>query len=265
MDVIRSATNPLAKRVRAVRAGRGGQDFVLLEGDRLLDEALAQGLEFELVLVGEDRAGRADELVSRGLEPRLVEAGLLQRLSGLSTSPGVLALVRPPRKPALAELEAAPDALWVVSCGLQDPGNLGALARTAEAAGATALATLAAGCSPFHPRALRGSMGSLLRLATVVRDGAEELVDELAARGFRNVRAATRGGRSPRTFDWSGRIALWISSERGGFDGLSEARVEALEAVTIPLAPGVESLNATAAAAVLCFAAGRNESREAGA
>ncbi len=247
MDVIRSASNPALKRVRAVGAGRE-DGVVLLEGDRLVDEALRQDLELELCLVAEERAPRAAELAAAGAPVRLVPAELLQRVSKLVTSPGVLAVGAAPRPLALTELDPRVARLVLVACGVSDPGNLGALARTAEAAGAGAI-VLVGGASPWNEKALRGSMGSLLRLPFAFADDAASA--RAALDGYRQVRAATRGGADFAGFDWSGPIAVWVTAETGQLP----AEAEGIEGVTIPMAGAVESLNVTAAAAVLLFAA----------
>ena len=248
--VIRSRANADLKRVGAVRAGRVA-DLLLLEGDRLVDEALERGLELELLLVAEGRSKRAAQLEAAGQRVRLVADDLLDRASALVSSPGVLALSAAPPAPDPATLAPTERSLVLVDAGVSDPGNLGALARSAEAAGAAALAVVAGGASPWNEKALRGSMGSLLRLPVHRFGSAEEAAAALS--GHRHVRAATRGGQPAGRFDWSGPIALWVGSEIGA---LPDAGGE-LEPVTIPMAGGVESLNVTVAAALLLFAAGR--------
>jgi TrmH family RNA methyltransferase len=255
-EPIRSSSNPLLKRVRAAAAGRGA-DELLLEGDRLVDDARRAGLELDVVLVAEERVERLAELARAGLTVRAVRAELLAAVSALDTAPGCLALARPPRARGLDELPATSDALVAVAAGIQDPGNLGALARTAEAAGARALLVTAGGCRPWNPKALRGSMGSLLRLPWIDLEPRVASVAALTARGFRHVAARTRGGRPYDRFDWSGRIALWLAGETGAFPGELAAESERFEGVTIPMRGAAESLNVTAAAAVLLFAAGR--------
>lgn len=254
MEAIRSAANPLIRRVRAVAAGRA-RDVLLLEGDHLVDEAVARGLRPELVLVAADRPERAEELRRSGQPVRVVSAELLARSGTLASSPGVLALVGPPPPPELGALLGACE-LVVVAAGLQDPGNLGALARTAEAAGAGALLVVAGGCSPWNAKALRGSMGSLLRLPVALVAHAREAVHALRAAGFRQLLAATRGGEDAEHLDWSGRVALWLTGESGALE-LGEERAE-LHPVSLALGGAVESLNVTAAAAVLLFAARRS-------
>lgn len=256
-EPIRSSSNPLLKRVRAAATGRG-EGELLLEGDRLVDEAHRAGLALSVVLVAEQRADRRFELERAGLAVRAVQDELLAAVSSLEHAPGCLALAPPPRARTPGELELGRDALVVVAAGIQDPGNLGALARTAEAAGASAVLVTPGGCRPWSPKALRGSMGSLLRLPVAEIGAGPEDVSALAALGFRHVCARTRGGRSFDAFDWSGRVALWLSAETGGFPGPLARLAEDFEGVSIPMRGATESLNVTAAAAVLLFAAGRN-------
>ena len=257
METIRSAAHPLLKRARAAAAGRE-DGTILLEGDRLIDEAVQRGVELEVVLVSDRRPERAAELRAAGLPVRAVLERMLDAVSRLESPPGCLALARQPAPARLGELALGEDALLAVVAGIQDPGNLGALARTAEAAGARGLIVVAGGCDPWNPKALRGSMGSLLRLPVVRHESARAALAELDAAGFRSVAARTRGGIPHESFDWTGRIALWFGAETGELAG-DVARSTA--AVSIPMEGAVESLNVTTAAAILLFAARRTAVR----
>ena len=186
MSIIRSTSNPALKRVRSVAAGRES-DLILLEGDRLVDEARRQRFEFELCLVSEERAERAQELEELGVDVKQIEGRLLGGVSRLVTSPGILALVRAPARPSFSEFSMEPDALVVVAAGISDPGNLGALARTAEAAGVTALIVIAGGTRVSNEKAVRGSMGSLLRLPVFTMKDADDARRALSERAFRQV------------------------------------------------------------------------------
>jgi len=257
-EPLRSAANPKVQRVRAALKGRE-PGVVVLEGDRLVDEALGHGLAVELLFVADDRPERRAELEAAGHEPVVVDATLLDRIGSLKHGPGILALAaEPPTRPAselgdLLDGRAGPPLVLVVA-GVADPVNLGALARSAEAAGAAALVRVAGGVSPWNPRALRGSMGSLLRLPVF------EAADELAAAracgsaGLVLAHAATRDGVDFRAFDWARPVALWIGPEVGGG---APAEGAASTGLTIPMAGAVESLNVTVAASLLLFAAGR--------
>ncbi len=248
LDPIRSSSNALLKRFRAAATGREAGS-VLLEGRRLVDDAVRAGVRVEVCLVPESRAEQAVSLVGDGVSVRAVADTLFEKLGSVKTTPEVLALAPTPRDYELDEV-ATDGAFLCVASELQDPGNLGALARSAEAAGATALIVTGCGCKPWQPKALRGSMGSLLRLPICTYEDSGALARELKARDFRQVSADTRDGESPARFDWRGSLALWLTGETGR--GLPAGR---FEGVTIPMQGEVESLNVTAAAAVLLFQA----------
>lgn len=249
---IRSRSNPLLQRVGAVRAGRE-PGTLLLEGERLVADAIRAGHRLEIVLVEESRRDRAAGFERAVGRVQLVEDGLLQKVTALKTSPGVLALCPAPPRRTLDDLELAQDALVLVVAGVGDPGNLGALARAAEAFGAHVLVALRGGASPWGEKALRGSMGSLLRLPVCADADAGEVARALEKLRFRQLAAATRGGADPRRFDWRGRVALWIAGEAG----VLPAEASRCEPLTIRIAPAVESLNVAVAAALLLYQAGR--------
>ena len=251
-ETIRSRANPLLKRAGAVLSGLE-PGTIVLEGDRLVDDALAAGVVLESVLVADDREDRAESLERKGLVVRRVQAALLGRVSALATSPGILALARAPVSVGIESVRLDERALLLVAAGIADPGNLGAVARSAEAFGARALFVTRGSASPWSERALRGSMGSLLRLAVGHGIPAEGLARSLSERGVRQACAATRGGADPMAFDWRGPVALWVGSETGD---IPEA-ARAFEKVTIPMAGEVESLNVAVAASLLLFASGR--------
>lgn len=247
---IRSRENPLLKRAGAVLAGRE-PGILALEGDRLVDDALGAGLECEVVLVADDREDRALELERRAVPVRLVAADVLARVSGLKTSPGILALCAAPRTRSIAELALDARSLVLVIDGIADPGNLGALARSAEAFGSSAVCIARGGASPWNEKALRGSMGSLLRVPVVFGLERAELAAALSKRCATQVRGGTRGGVDPARFDWRGPVAVWISGETGA----ETAEQHGFATLTIPIARGVESLNVTVAASLLLYVA----------
>ncbi|MAE27543.1 MAG: RNA methyltransferase [Planctomycetota bacterium] len=253
-EVIRSRSNALLKRVGAVIKGKDSA-ALLLEGDRLVDDALAAGWRMDAVLVAEERSERLAELAAAGLGPRAVDGDLLASVGTLKGAPGIVALCQRPPLHAVEDLPAGERDLCLVVWGVADPGNLGALARSAEAAGATALVVGAGGVSPWHPAALRGSMGSLLRLPVYGGAEAQAVHAALARLGFSQMRAHTRGGREPGELDWGGPTALWIGGETGSFP--AEFTEGDFLAVTIPTAAGAESLNVAVAGSLLLFAAGR--------
>jgi len=251
-ETIRSRANPLLKRAGAALAGQE-VGTIALEGDRLVDDALAAGVEFDTILVADDREDRAVALERSGKNVRRVEANLLARVSDLSTSPGILALAVAPLPIDLGRFPVDERTLFLVVAGVADPGNLGALARSAEAFGARALLVARGGANPWSAKALRGSMGSLLRLPVSHGVAVNEIARALTARGVRQVFASTRDGKQLASFDWRGPIALWMGSETGA---LPES-ARGFERVTIPMAGRVESLNVAVAASLLLHASGR--------
>jgi TrmH family RNA methyltransferase len=247
-ETITSRANPLVKLVRDVRA-RKREDLVIVEGERLVGEVLALGLAVEVVLARENLVLEPHVAAHPAL--RRASADVCAAASGLDNGPGLVALVAAPPWRAFDDT-ALPngDALVLCVSGVSDPGNLGALARSAEAAGAAAIAVAPGGAHPFGDKALRGSMGSLLRLPVLRLDDARAV--ERA--GFTSVVAATRGGTDFRTFDWKGRIALWVTGETGAASVAPPANARA---VTIAMHGAVESLNAACAATLLLFEAAR--------
>lgn len=245
---IRSRENPLIKRAAAALSGRE-RGVLVLEGERLVDEARGAGHALDLVLVAENRP----DLLRRHPGARAVDTQLLERVSGLDTSPGILALGPEPASARLEDFRIDGQFFLLVVAGIADPRNLGALARSAEAFQVSALAVCGGGVNPWNPKALRGSMGSLLRLPIVRAPDARTLSAALRQRGVRQVQAATRGGTDPDAFDWQGPLALWLSGETGALD----LDTHDFEGLTLRIAESVESLNVTVAGSLLLYCAQR--------
>lgn len=234
----------------------------------MLEATLAtrQFLNTALESVGD--ASRDDDEAARLLArlpraPLEVDAALLDELTDADSPKGLVAIGR--RVPCrLADIAPPRDAaaplgsVYVFADGLQDPGNLGALARAAEAAGAIALFAGPGCCRPEHPRALRASAGSLLRLPTVENvqvDDVDEHLGKGAAAGPRWLSLRPRGGTdlySDRFWaDVTGPIVLAVGGEGPGLGHEVARRTD--DYLTIPMRGPVESLNATVAAAIALF------------
>jgi TrmH family RNA methyltransferase len=148
-------------------------------------------------------------------------------------------------------LPLRPGSVYLYLDGLQDPGNLGALARVAEAVGVAGLALAPGTVHPNHPRALRGSAGSLLRLPVAVNVPPEALARHLAALAPRWAALVPRGGTDLYAAPLSGTLVLALGAEGPGLSPAAAALADLR--LTIPLAPPVESLNAVVAAALVLF------------
>ncbi len=256
-EVIKSRANPLVKRLRALRERRA--PLMLLEGVKLVEEALMAGVTIREVAASAraERHQRGRALL-RGLEARAVpvrwlDEGILGSLSQVETSQGLLALAERPGFEAQALFRDP--ALVLVAFGVQDPGNLGALLRTAEAAGATG-ALLTTGCADaFAWKALRGSMGSAFRLPQAAAVEPPAALALLRREGVAAVAASLVGSLTYAEWDWRRPSALLLGAEGAGLPAEIEAAADAR--VAIPMRAPVESLNVAAAAAVVLFEAAR--------
>ena len=256
-DLIRSRDNALVRRLRAlIRTGADGASG-LLEGFKLLEEALSSGMAVEEAVLCPRAESHprfsplADALQRHGVRPRWVTDVILDSLSDADASQGVLAVVQRPRFEEAQLFRGNP--LLLVAVGIQNPGNLGALLRTAEAAGASG-AYLTQGCAdPFSWKALRGAMGSAFRLPQVRELSAAEVLRRLQARGV-SLLAAGSQGRCYTEVDLRGSVALLVGNEGSG---LPEEIARAGTPVWIPMAAPVESLNVGVAAGILLFEAAR--------
>lgn len=234
--LITSPDNEVVRRFRRL-AARREPGFVLLEGPRVLEEAKAAGLEFELIAVRE-----GDRLPFR-TESRLTLTPAAFRAATQTVTPqGAIAIARIHEASAADAIEAARVAGWplIVLDRVQDPGNVGAIARTAAAAGAPALVVLPGTADPYGPKAVRASAGNVFRMK-VARAAWKDL-ETLDGYGA----AATGGAPVAETpIQSAGMIVLGSEAH-----GLSR---QDLRLVTVPLTEGVESLNVAAAAAVILF------------
>jgi RNA methyltransferase, TrmH family len=257
-EVIRSRANPFFKRLVQLKE-RGADDLALIEGVRLLEEALRAGVTIREVAaatrVQESPRGPAllRTLKERGVPVRLLEDRLLDAVSETETSQGVLALAERPTFAEEAPFAGVP--LLVVAVGIQNPGNLGGLLRTAEAAGATGALLTEGTVDPYSWKALRGSMGSAFRLPHTEGLSAEHAIDLLHLRGVRTVAAYATASVRYDEADLRGPVAFLFGNEGAG---LSQAVIRGTDQrVSIPMRGSVESLNVGVAAGILLFEAAR--------
>jgi TrmH family RNA methyltransferase len=257
-------THSLARRLRALRhdaALRDAEGVIVAEGIHLAFDALAASASIESAVVSprllETEKGRdlARRLTEAGVQAELAAETVLDSLQDARSPQPVVLIVKRSRvslDAVIAGRKGTP--LVVVACGVQEPGNLGALWRTADAAGATGFVATTGSASLTHPRVVRASMGAVFRLAAV-EAGNDELLEKLRGSGLTVVGAEARGSIAYDELDWRGSIALLLGGEGAG---LPAEIVRGLDKrVGIPMAPGVESLSVNAAAAVLLFEAAR--------
>lgn len=244
VDFVSSAANPLLKEVRKAQEQGGvtAQGWLVAEGPRLVEEAIRSGLHIHCAIVREGMdgyTGPADRLVT-------VPDAVFRSIAATETPQGVLVLAEPPRHERTALFVGTP--LIVILDGVQDPGNAGAIARSAEGFGATGIVFGAGSANPLAPKTLRASAGSLFRIP-FLRD--PQFDPELPC--FAGV---GRTAQAVWDCDLRQPCALVVGSEGGG---ISERFARLAQPVNIPTR-GVESLNAAVAASVLLYEASRQRS-----
>lgn len=228
-----------------------------IEGPRLIGEALRSGARIEKVLFSrqglEQLSAKLLPQFSKHTDVAVAEDSAFAGAMDAEHPQGVAALV--PWTPAKLQAAFGVRTLLVAAAGMQNPGNLGTLVRAADAFGASGVIALTDTVSPFNPKAVRASAGSLFHLPVVAKVTAEDLIAACRARAVRLVVTAARGGAAPEAAGLQGPVCLLIGQEAAG---VSRALARAADAsVTIPIASGVESLNAAFAGAILLYEAAR--------
>ena len=262
--MITSRNNSLLRLARAVRDGKE-EKLIFVEGLRLCEEALQSGLEIEAVVYSTQiaRKERAAALLTN-LDKHSIRLGevsesLLATISYTKTPQGMIVLARRPasgRERLLGKTK--PNPLLVVMEGINNPVNVGAILRSAEAAGATGIITTGNSSDPFSAKALRGAMGSAFRLAIWSKAGFDEALNWCSEQKIKTVGADLGATKHHTEVDWRGARALVVGPES---TGLSSEQVRMMnEAVRIPMHGKVESLNVAVAAGILLYEAHRQRS-----
>jgi TrmH family RNA methyltransferase len=255
--LVQSKQNARLKQLRQVLARPGRDALAGIEGPKLLEEALRAGLRVACVFAAREAEPLLDGLrLPAETEILLVPREVLDSALATETPQPVAALVEPPSWTWNSifgnQAKAAP--LLIVLAGLQDPGNVGTILRSAEAFGASGVLSLTGTVSAWNPKAVRASAGSLFRLP-LLAVSAEECIARLRAAGVKIFSTAVKGAEAVDRIDLAGPVALVIGNEGNGVP--PELAAEADGAVTIPCPGPVESLNAAIAASVLLYEASR--------
>lgn len=255
------ATNNLQSMIRDLqrRKARGRRGLALVEGVRLVEEALTTGLTLKGVVVAPDlaRTTRGRELrallETRQVQVQEVSDRVFNTLADTETPQGIVAVVEP-RRWKVDEIPLGAGAVVLVIDGVQDPGNVGTLIRTAHALGAAGTVVLRGTADPTSPKALRAAMGATFRHTVVPLDDAGFIawtrkhavtLWAAAADGLPLHRAlGSRDGKR-------GPIAVIVGNEGAGIR--PQLNAVAAQRVAIPLAQGAESLNVAVAAGILLY------------
>ena len=241
------------RRLLARRSYRQTEKAFVIEGARTLSLALEAGIPIEAVFAA---AGTQDPLLTRvaagGVRVFDLAPGVLERVADTVSPQPILAVV-PVLGVALDDLSDGD--LLAVCVDIRDPGNLGTVLRSAEAAGASGVVCCEASVDVYNPKTVRASAGSLFHVPVVVGGQPEEVLKRMGSWGLRRLGARARGGTLLDAVDLTGRVALVLGNEAHGVPPGLEPYID--DSVSIPMAGRAESLNVGMAAAVLCFEAAR--------
>src|SRR5574338_1365425 len=257
MDRISSRQNAVVQRFR--EAARGSGPSVLIDGEHLLHEPLRSSVPIDIVAIAERHshspmAALADAASRAGARTILVTDPVLDAISPVRHPSGVVALARRPTA-SIAEVLAPTPQRVVVLVGVQDPGNVGAIVRAAEACGATGVIATAGTADPFGWKAMRGGMGSTFRMPVCTRQPLDVVLAVLRKRGIGLLATVPRNGTPLPDGDLTGPIALLLGAEGAGLP--ADAAAASDIQITIPMHAPVESLNVAVAAAIVLYEAAR--------
>lgn len=258
--MISSRDNPRLLMARALRERRGRREqrAYLVEGVTLVLEALAASRQPLAVFRDDTRLGPGQRAALDVALAPLVERvhpvapAAFRTLADTETPQGVIAVLPlpaagPPPRPR-------PGDLLLIADAIQDPGNLGTMLRTAEAAGARAVITTPGTVDPFGPKVVRAGMGAHFRLL-LAADVPWPALTAALGDAVPLLGADSSGARRYDAVDWTRGGALVVGNEAGGLSDAARAATD--ELIAIPLAPPVDSLNAAIATAVILFEAAR--------
>lgn len=247
MERITSRTNPLMSRVRKLRDDRKTrrkEGLFLCDGVKMLEEAIHWNAPIETVILSEDIA---DTPVPDGVRTVIVPGELMRSISPMEAPQGTLFLVRTPELTPPEKLEGS---RYLILDGLQDPGNVGTILRTADAFGCDGLLLTNHCADLFNPKTVRSTMGAIFR-TPVWEIGADELPELLRRSDLALAATALRDDTVSLPDANLNRTAVIIGSEGSGVSAGLLSQCEST--IRIPMEPTCESLNAAAAAAVVLW------------
>jgi RNA methyltransferase, TrmH family len=258
---VSSRQNARVKELRRLfhDAAASDKGEVAIEGMHLVEEAIRSGLRLETVFFAESARDRAHKLLpqlSSHTEVLLLPDDVFASAVPTETPQGVAALVKV-RTFAVNDAFLPEPALVVISAGVQDPGNLGTIARSAEAFGATGVLLGERTVSAWNWKAIRASAGSMFRVPMAKVELAAAL-QEAKRRGVRVLATSSHKGTLISDSDLRDPVALMVGNEGAGLS--KDLLVQADEIIAIPQSAKVESLNAGIAASIVLYEAARQRS-----
>jgi len=250
---VTSRQNSIVRQLRrSFSQGELVEGHCAIEGTRMIEEAIRSGLPIHAICFSESGKTRAERLlnqISKKAETLVLPDEIFQSMVETEHSQGVAALVKAPQFKA-EELVALPSPLLVVSAGIQDPGNLCTIIRSAEAFQASGLVLTEKSVSQWNAKVVRSSAGSVFRLPIVPMQSGE-LLQFLQQHGVRSAAAVARNGSKIQEYDFTVPTAILIGNEGAGVP--RELLNKAGSRICIPQAETLESLNAGIAASIILY------------
>lgn len=261
IEELKSKQNPLIKEIRAALRSGGltPRGLLPIEGPMLLKEAFKSNIRLDCLLF-RDRS-LIEDVVWQWLQDqrtRLFQAGqeLLASVTDTETPAGVVALAHWSDSDIEALLDE-PRGLFLALMGLQDPGNLGTIIRSAEAFGVTAILATSKTVSAFNPKSVRASAGSIFRIPVFQNLGEQSLFQKFKSRNVMTVATSLKSVHSVDAAALRLPLALFIGQEA---KGLPEAVIASCQQqIRIPTSDSVQSLNAAIAAGILLYEIRKHE------
>jgi RNA methyltransferase, TrmH family len=240
------------------RAELTPQGECAIEGIKLIEEALRSSQHLESVFFSESARPLAEKLlpqIGARSEMLVLPNARFNSIVPSDAPQGVAALLKLPTFSSVQLLDRCSDGPFIVAAGLQDPGNLGTILRSAEAFGAAGIFLTEGTVSPYNSKVLRGSAGSIFRLPFLQISSAE-LIPLLRSRGVRLLATSSHQGTPLPQISWTLPLAIFIGNEGAGLSRELTRQMD--ETLAIPQASQVESLNAGVAASIVLYEAARN-------
>ena len=253
MREITSKENRIFRHALSLKRKKYRDQFgeYLIEGPNLLKEALKEGLWVETVFVRPVMTSEEEDIISEGdLEKKTycLSEALFSELKDTETSQGIITVIR---KPKFADPGISTGGNVIVLDRVQDPGNIGTLLRTADAAGFEMAVFLKGTADPFSAKVVRSACGSLFRMPIYFAENSDELVEFLHERGKRIIATAMDADTAYYDADLEKNAAIIIGNEGNGIDPDLMKRAD--EKIMIPMAGNTESLNAAVAGGILMY------------
>jgi TrmH family RNA methyltransferase len=248
--VIESRDNALIKLIVALQSttkSRKENGLFVLEGLRICEDAFENNIQFDKFIVSNTAFSKlkkeVEVLSENAVDCYKIPDTLFKKISDTMSPQGILAIAKMPEG---TSNNINPKGRYIALENVADPSNLGAVARTAEALGVSGIFLSNNGCDPYSPKALRASMGTLLRMPVIVLENFEK---EIAKLGLKTYSAVVESNATPITrIDFSDGCCIIIGNEANGIT--EETRKNSDVLFTIPMSGRAESLNAAVAASI---------------